>query len=143
MRENFHLMRALAEHTRVSPKARIDKLMIFNRRLRQEQAIVDELSEWNMKLDERLTDVPARILQPENIVLGGNRIASAGQFANWTRELHNKPMFSSARLSNWVLISMSRMRRDVEVKYFRITFYLLLLLTRYHNALFCRGLLER
>ncbi|OAD55711.1 Protein piwi, partial [Eufriesea mexicana] len=114
MRENFHLMRALAEHTRVSPRARIDKLMIFNRRLRQEKAIVEELNDWNMQLDERLVDVPARILQPEKIVLGGNRIATAGQFANWTRELHNKPMFNSARLSNWVLISMGRMRRDVE-----------------------------
>ncbi|XP_043785824.1 piwi-like protein Siwi isoform X1 [Apis laboriosa] len=114
MRDNFHLMRTLAEYTRVSPAARIDKLMVFNRRLRDKPSIVKELNEWNLHLDERLVDVPARFLQPEKIVLGSGRTVSAGQFADWTRELHNKPLYNIARLTNWVVICMTRMRRDVE-----------------------------
>ncbi|XP_054007565.1 piwi-like protein Siwi isoform X1 [Hylaeus anthracinus] len=114
MRNNFNLMRALAEHTRVSPRARIDKLMTFNRRLRSTNTIVQELTEWNLKLDERLTNVEGRILPPENIVVGGNRQCSAGQFADWTRELHNKPMFNAAKLSNWVVICTNQGRRDME-----------------------------
>ncbi|KAG6794632.1 aubergine isoform X1 [Apis mellifera caucasica] len=114
MRDNFHLMRTLAEYTRVSPAARIDKLMVFNRRLRGNPSIVRELDEWNLHLDEKLVDVPARFLQPEKIVLGSGRTVSAGQFADWTRELHNKPLYNIARLTNWVVICMGRMRRDVE-----------------------------
>ncbi|XP_031829627.1 aubergine [Nomia melanderi] len=114
MRENFNLMRALAEHTRVSPKSRIDKLMTFNRRLRSEPAIVQELNDWNLKLDERLVEIPSRILPQEKIVFGGGRQAPAGQFADWTREVHNKHLFNVVKLSNWVVICVNRVRRDVE-----------------------------
>ncbi|CAL7950934.1 unnamed protein product [Xylocopa violacea] len=114
MRENFNLMRALSQHTRVSPNLRIDKLMTFNRRLRSEKQVVQELNEWNLQLDDRLIEIPARFLPPEKIVLGGNRTVSAGQFADWTRELQQKLAFNAARLSNWVLIYVSRMKRDVE-----------------------------
>lgn len=55
MRDNFHLMNALAKHTRVAPKSRIDKLLTFNRRLRSVPAIVQELTDWNLKLDDRST----------------------------------------------------------------------------------------
>ncbi|XP_076545274.1 piwi-like protein Siwi [Osmia lignaria lignaria] len=114
MRENFHLMRALAEHTRISPKLRITKLMAFNRRLRSEDAISKELREWNLQLDDKLVTIPARCLQPEKIVLGGKRTVPAGPTADWTRELHNKALFNPAKLSNWVIIHMDRMRSDVE-----------------------------
>nr|XP_033336473.1 piwi-like protein Siwi [Megalopta genalis] len=114
MRGNFHLMRALSEHTRVAPRSRIDKLMMFNRRLSSERAIVQELNDWNLKLDQKLVDIPSRILPKEVIVLGGNKKVSSGQFADWTRELHNKNLFNVVQLSNWVVICMSRMRREVE-----------------------------
>ncbi|XP_076292717.1 aubergine isoform X2 [Lasioglossum baleicum] len=115
MRENFQLMRALSEHTRVAPKSRIDKLMVFNRRLRSENAIVQELNDWNLKLDQQLVQIPSRILPQEAIVLaGGSRKVSSGQFADWTRELHSKSMFNPVQLNNWVVICVNRMRRDVE-----------------------------
>lgn len=117
MRENFHLMRALAEHTRISPKLRISKLMTFNRRLRSEDAISKELKEWNLQLDDKLVNIPARCIPPEKIVLGNKRTAPAGPTADWTRELHNKALFNPARLANWVIIHMDRMRSDVEVRY--------------------------
>ncbi|XP_003708345.1 aubergine isoform X2 [Megachile rotundata] len=114
MRENFHLMAALAKHTRISPKSRIAKLMTFNRRLHSESAIRQELDEWNLKLDDKLVNITGRALPPEKIILGGNRPVSAGKTADWTRELHNKALFNTAKLSNWVLICMHRMRHEVE-----------------------------
>lgn len=114
MRDNFHLMRALSEHTRVAPRARIDKLMVFNRRLRSEKAITEELKNWNLKLDEQLVSIPARILPQETIVLGGERKVPSGEFADWTRELQNKHMFNPVTLNNWVVVCMNRARRDVD-----------------------------
>ncbi|XP_076626994.1 aubergine [Colletes latitarsis] len=114
MRNNFHLMRALAEHTRVNPRSRTDKLMIFNRRLRSESAIVKELNEWNLKLDDKLVNLSGRVLAPENIVVGGGRTVSAGQVADWTRELFNKALFNPAKLSDWVVICTHHVKRDME-----------------------------
>ncbi|XP_076233645.1 aubergine isoform X2 [Calliopsis andreniformis] len=114
MRDNFHLMNALAQHTRVAPRSRIDKLLHFNRRLRSVPTIVQELNDWNLKLDDKLVNVQGRILQPERIVFGRSQTASAGDFANWTRELHSKCLFNTAQLTDWVLICTSRVRHDVE-----------------------------
>lgn len=119
MRENFHLMNALAKHTRVAPKSRIDKLLAFNRRLRSMPEIVQELTDWNLKLNDRLVNIPGRILPQESIVFGSNKKASAGQFADWGRELHSKPLFNCTHLSNWVVICLSRMKYDVEVRYLK------------------------
>ncbi|XP_076183487.1 aubergine isoform X2 [Ptiloglossa arizonensis] len=114
MRNDFHLMRALAEHTRVSPKSRIDKLMLFNRRLRSQQTIVQEFNDWNLNLDEKLVNIRGRVLEPERIILGGGRQVTAGQFADWTRELSKKLLFNTTRLKNWVLICVQRLRHDAE-----------------------------
>ena len=39
MRANFNLMKALAEHTRVGPESRVERLNMFNRRLNREQSV--------------------------------------------------------------------------------------------------------
>lgn len=114
MREDFHLMRALSEHTRVSAGARIDKLLAFNNRLRSQPGIIQELKEWNLTLEDKLVSVPARVLPPEKIKLGRDISASAGQNADWTRELQSKPAYIPARLSNWVMICINRMKQDVD-----------------------------
>jgi aubergine-like protein len=40
MRENFNLMRALAEHTRVGPNIRMQKLLAFNKRLQSVPEVI-------------------------------------------------------------------------------------------------------
>ncbi|CAL1675441.1 unnamed protein product [Lasius platythorax] len=107
MRENFHLMRALATHTRVSPAARVEKLMRFNDRLRQETKVIDELKDWNMKLDRSLVEVPARILSSEKLVFGNNSKISCYE-GDWTRPMQKARLFQSNHLRNWVLIGNQR-----------------------------------
>lgn len=113
MRENFHLMRALATHTRVSPESRIAKLMKFNDRLRKETKVLDELKDWNMKLDRSLLEVPARTLQPVNLMFANNNkiIPSRG---DWTRPMQKARLFLSNHLRNWVLIANQRDSRTVQ-----------------------------
>ncbi|XP_060827964.1 piwi-like protein Siwi [Bombus pascuorum] len=114
MRENFGLMRSLAEYTRVSPDSRMKKLMDFNNRLRSEPAIVAELSQWNLTLADRLLDVPARVLDAELILLGNNCVISAGKGADWTRQLHNKRLYNPRRLKLWVTIHGSKVKGEVQ-----------------------------
>ncbi|XP_046997505.1 piwi-like protein Siwi isoform X1 [Schistocerca americana] len=112
MRANFHLMRALADHTRVAPEARIQKLLQFNERLYKEPEVVSSLTEWNMKLGRSLVDVEGRILPQEKIIQSATIKYDAGHEADWTRQLRSNPMFVCCTLKNWVVISPSRCMRD-------------------------------
>jgi len=114
MRENFHLMRALATHTRVSPESRIDKLMRFNSRLRQETKVIDELKDWNMKLERNLLEVPARVLAPERLVFANNSKINCVE-GDWTRQMQRAHLFQSVHLKHWVLIANERDIQTVKV----------------------------
>lgn len=113
MRENFHLMQALAKYTRVNPQSRIDKLMQFNRRLRSEPLIVKELKEWNLNLDDKLLELTGRVLPTERIMFRSNAV-SAGPEADWTREFRNNHNIICKPLKDWVVICMQRVSREVE-----------------------------
>lgn len=60
-------MADVAQHTRVNPPGRIQRLLSFNRRLLAESQCVDTFSEWNMTLDSNLVEVPGRVLPNEKI----------------------------------------------------------------------------
>lgn len=65
-------MKAMSEYTRVGPAGRIKKLIEFNRRLHITPASTKILNDWELQLEQDLVRVPARVLQNENIVFGGN-----------------------------------------------------------------------
>ncbi|XP_063230017.1 piwi-like protein Siwi [Bacillus rossius redtenbacheri] len=118
MRGNFHLMRALAEHTRIGPEARIEKLLVFSRRLLNEESVRSDFKEWNMTLSNRLVEFNGRVLPPERIILGKDRgqdvKCEVGQDADWTRNLRSNSMCAMVELSNWVLVAPSKFRRDAQ-----------------------------
>ncbi|XP_043599743.1 piwi-like protein Siwi isoform X2 [Bombus pyrosoma] len=114
MRENFGLMRSLAEFTRVSPDSRMTKLIEFNKRLRSEPAIVTELDQWKLKLSDRLLDIPARVLDAELIFLGKECVVTAGRGADWTRQLHNKTLYNPKKLKFWVTIYANKIKDEVQ-----------------------------
>lgn len=61
-------MRAMADHTRLEPRGRMDRLRTFNRRLQQTEGSVRILKDWNMTLDRELVELSGRILDPQRIV---------------------------------------------------------------------------
>ncbi|KAK7869731.1 hypothetical protein R5R35_011798 [Gryllus longicercus] len=111
MRANFNLMRALAEHTRVGPKMRVQKLLNFGRRLRSEESIMEDLQEWNMRLSENLVQFEGRVLPRERIIQGHSKY-DPSQETDWTRDLRGQPMLTNPRLENWAVICPSRSKRD-------------------------------
>lgn len=115
MRAKWQLMKALADHMRVGPESRVQKLLAFNRRLRTEPKVTADLEEWNLKLDEQLTEIPGRVVPMEKIVFGNQRKVEAGHEADWTNELRNIKMLTCGKLDNWALIVTSRAKRDVDV----------------------------
>ncbi|XP_071559445.1 piwi-like protein Siwi isoform X2 [Temnothorax nylanderi] len=107
MRENFKLMKGLAEETRIDPGKRINRLLRFNRRLHEVPAIRQELAQWNLQLDNRLLDIPARELAAERLFFGNNIVANADK-GDWTRTMQNKKCVIAPALHNWVFVVTQR-----------------------------------
>lgn len=116
MRENFHLMKALSVHTCISPGSRIDKLLRFNSRLRQEPKVLQELKDWNMTLDSQLLQVPARILFSEHLIFANNRIESWK--GDWTKNMQRARLLQPKELRNWVIIGNQRDVSNIDVSNF-------------------------
>lgn len=111
-RADFHLMRALAEHTRIGPTQRIDKLLQFSRRLNNEPKVVEELRKWDMQLAERLVEFTGRVLPQETIIGGEGRSYPSGHDVDWTKSLRSNPMVVLSQVQNWVLMTPNRCRNS-------------------------------
>lgn len=107
-------MSSLAMETRLNPGKRIDKLLRFNRRLLEVPSIMKELSEWNLQLDNKLLEVPARELGVEKIYFGANVCANADN-GDWTAAMKNKKCVISPTLHDWVFVISERDKNCAQV----------------------------
>lgn len=107
-RANFNLMKAVAEKTRLGPSDRATKLKEFCKRLHNNEAL-EVLRQWDFKLSQQLVEFAGRQLPPETVYGGGdNNSYSAGENADWTKELRSRLMLYGAKMGKWVVITPSR-----------------------------------
>ncbi|XP_058838219.1 protein aubergine-like [Topomyia yanbarensis] len=105
MRKNFNLMRTLADHTRLTPDKRIERLEVFNRRLQQSSESAEVFKFWKTELDRRLVEVTGRILSQEAILFSDiNNGIPAGETADWQMVFRNTEMHVTVPLTNWYVI---------------------------------------
>ncbi|KAL5238818.1 hypothetical protein ACI65C_006228 [Semiaphis heraclei] len=114
MRNNFTLMKDMAIHTRVNPKERMDRLTNFANRLLKTPDSVGELKRWNLTLSNKLVELTARTLQPESIQ-SRSKGYNGGEEADWTKHLRALPMFTSAMVKHWVILTPRDCCREVYV----------------------------
>ncbi|CAB0044919.1 unnamed protein product [Trichogramma brassicae] len=107
MRKDFKTMRALAEHTRLVPQTRIERLLQFNRRLSTNKDISNEFDEWNFKFEDHLTDVPARIIETEKIHFHGKAVTPKTS-GDWNFDAQENKMFAVSKLNSWHVIVPSK-----------------------------------
>lgn len=113
-RGNIQLMRAVAEHTRVAPAARVSSLYKFSERLLGKKEIVDDLKSWDFELDKKLVEVQARILPQEEIIVGGGKTYLSGPEVDWTRQLRSNPMLSLGRCEVFVVMFPNRLNQQTK-----------------------------
>lgn len=105
MRNNFQLMRDMAEHTRLSPRENVDRLNTFNRRLQENHAATRNFQQNHMQIDKQLLQFQARRLAPEAPVFGNEKFyIPRDDKADWTHELQNNSMFKTKSLKNWFFV---------------------------------------
>lgn len=97
-------MKAMSEHTRLSPERRIDRLSMFNKRLQNCEKSMELLNSWHMKLDAKLVEIPARILPPERILFGRNKSFLCSESPDWSREFRQTHLFAAIDIKRWQVI---------------------------------------
>ncbi|KAH8341382.1 hypothetical protein KR059_005676 [Drosophila kikkawai] len=108
MRSNFRLMKAMSEHTRLTPDRRIERLRTFNQRLKSSKESMELMKSWQIELDTALVEIPARVLPPQNILLGNNKKYLCDSRADWSNEFRNSSMFSHVDIKRWLVITPRR-----------------------------------
>lgn len=103
MKNNFHLMKAVSEHTNVNPSNRVDRLLKMNQRILGTPGSQKVLNDWHVRLDHQLVQFEGRELPEIAIVYGGarERVAKGG---DWTRDFLQQQLFEKSKLTNWVVV---------------------------------------
>lgn len=114
MRSNFRIMNALAEHTKLDPRRRIERLKSFNARLLREPNVVKELKEWGLKLDNNLTNVNGRVIPKEPIIMADGKVCNPAG-GSWDNDIRSNKMLVTANLKDWVVIVPHRMMNECKV----------------------------
>ncbi|XP_030750694.1 piwi-like protein Siwi [Sitophilus oryzae] len=110
-RENFHLMKALGEHTRVNPSGRMKKLREFSQRLLQCPKAVEELKRWDLQLAQDIVEFNGRVLPQESVYIGKSQAIPSGPKADWTQGLRSAPLFNSTPLERLAVVCPSRLKQ--------------------------------
>ncbi|XP_067630737.1 protein aubergine [Eurosta solidaginis] len=114
MRNNFRLMRAMSEFTRLPPERRIERLLTFNKRLQQAPESVELFKSWDMRLDTNLVETPGRIIPACKIIFGNQARYQCNEYADWTREFRNNSMYKHIDMKRWCVIAQQRNLREVQ-----------------------------
>lgn len=113
MRNNFQLMRALAEHTRMDPKKRVEQLLNFNKRLQNTEASMKQFDQFHTKLNPKLVEFSGRELAQEEIIFGeGKTFKSDSHNVDWTNAMKTNYMHTNVELKRWAIISPRRAMGD-------------------------------
>ncbi|KAM3867907.1 piwi-like protein 1 [Diretmus argenteus] len=108
MRADFHIMKDLSQHTRLSPEQREGRLTRFVTNIQQNADAQAELNTWGLSFDKRLLNVTGRVLPGERIYQGPSMYEYNTWTADWSREMRGVPLISSPALTNWLLFYTRR-----------------------------------
>lgn len=111
---SLRLMRAMSEHTQLTPERRIERLRVFNRRLKTSEQSVNVLKSWDIELDTALVELPGRTLPPENILFGNQKLYLCDARADWTHEFRNCTMYCHVDIKRWYVITPRRNLRETQ-----------------------------
>lgn len=113
MRNDFHLMKEVGQHTCCEPGIRIKRLLAFNQRLLKNERTQEQWKQWGLSLGKDIVQVDGRVMPPEEIEFGNNL---KERNSDWTRAMQSaKPIVSQGKLDNWYILH-PRNSRCIEVR---------------------------
>lgn len=115
MRNDYQMMRGMAEHTQMDPERRKIRLLDFTRRLHRTPNSLQQLQRFNTDLDSQLISFDGRALPQEVMIFGGGRSVPNDNRVDWTNAMKINQMFHSVPLKRWIFMYPRKFERDSEV----------------------------
>ncbi|CAH0561242.1 unnamed protein product [Brassicogethes aeneus] len=109
MRNDFKVMKDVAQYTRVTPAQRLMALKTYLKNIRESEKAQQVLSEWGLRLGSGTIDTYGRQLDNELIYFGGNQIGKPTN-ADWNRDVGNNKVTGPVDMINWIVFFTQRDR---------------------------------
>uniref|UniRef100_A0A8P4K5E4 Piwi like RNA-mediated silencing 1 n=1 Tax=Dicentrarchus labrax TaxID=13489 RepID=A0A8P4K5E4_DICLA len=108
MRADFHIMKDLSVHTRLTPEQREGRLNRFITNIQKNADAQSELDKWGLNFDKKLLNLKGRVLPGERIFQGTRSYDYNPKAADWSREMRGLPVISAPPLNNWIMFHTRR-----------------------------------
>jgi len=115
MKNNFNLMRAMADYTRMDPRKRVERLMKFNERMLTTPKSAEVFDQFQTKLQPKLVELTGRQLDQETMLFGNGKSAKNDFRVDWTNPMKMNEMYANESLSRWGIIYPSRAANDTKI----------------------------
>ncbi|KAG8012192.1 Piwi-like protein 1 [Nibea albiflora] len=114
MRADFTIMKALSEHTKLSPEAREGGVSRFINNIRRNADAQAELDKWGLNFDSKLLNLTGRVLPRERLFQGSRSYDYGPDDASWSRQMRGMPLISSPPLDNWIMFYTRRCSNEAQ-----------------------------
>jgi len=108
MRQDFHIMRDIAQHTRVSPEQRAYETTDFVQKMNNSREVQKELNDWGLGIATRPLPVEGRVLPPETVIFRSVKQRIKAETAEWAYLIKNSQLIEPIQLGNWLLVYSSK-----------------------------------
>jgi aubergine-like protein len=117
MREDFKVMKDVAEHTRVNPMNRVRAMERFVHTVKNSPEARDELGAWGLQLAETPCQITGRNILDRDVVLlgkGGSQKQVLDHKVDFGMALGRNQCITSPPLTNWLVIHPARDRSGLQ-----------------------------
>ncbi|RWS20791.1 piwi-like protein 2, partial [Leptotrombidium deliense] len=108
IRSDFRVMRDLAQHTRIKPAVRNQKLIEFVRNVNTNEESRKTLEDWGFILEDTTLKTQARQIAPEQMFFGNNKTITVNPKAEWANDARNSTLLQAIPVQRWVMIFTRR-----------------------------------
>lgn len=104
MRQDFRVMKDVAQYTRISPDVRMNMLRKFVKSIEESKEAQDILNGWGLQIARATIDLKMRVLTPEVILFGDDITVQGTAGADWTGAVMKNPVLSAVDLNKWLIL---------------------------------------
>lgn len=107
-RADFHVMKDLAQYTRVAPRERCQTLSKFINRLKGNPDVSQYLGGWGLEFEDQLVNFNGRVLPPEKIFQKNKQFTYNPQSADWSKDTRGNALSHVIELRSWTIFFTKR-----------------------------------
>ncbi|XP_014217276.1 protein argonaute-3 [Copidosoma floridanum] len=111
IKSDFQITKELATVTKVNPEERRVVIRRFIKQVNGNEVTRKILADWGLELENDTSDLTGRVLDPEEIMFGGNGKARSA-YAEWPKEAGSNKVLRTPNLNNWAIICTTRNQKN-------------------------------